>query len=316
MGKAISRAKWTPEQDAYLHEIYPDLPNDEVARLLDERFGTSRTRGSVKNRAIHLKVRKSPDFVKPQPRKFWTAEKEAWFREFVPGHHEAEISAEHERLYGTPLTPNQIGNAKVNFGVKSGTVGGQMRKGNIPWNKGKTWDELGIPEESRARCAATQFKPGEVHLAADRDHPVGYERVDSRDGYIHVKVRDSRVDGLQRQEPGNFNENWRPKHHVVYEQAHGPIPEGCNIVFADHDKRNFDPENLVAVPRALWGTIRKMGLPFSDRETLELCMKVAQLDQARYAAHCAPRECKACGATFKPRQPRQRRCDMCLGRTS
>ncbi len=312
MGAAKHRCPWTAEQDAYLIGIYADLPNDEVARLMDERFGTHRTKDSVLNRAHKHGLRKSADFKKPQPKSFWTDEKVAWFRGFVPGHHEHEISAEHERLYGTPLTAGQIGNAKSKFGVKSGTDGGRIRKGNVPWNKGRTWEEIGYSEDKLERMRSMQFKPGEVHVAPSRERPVGYER-DGKDGYLEIKVRDSKVDGIQRQRPGHYNENYRFKHHVVWEQAHGePVPPHTMIVFADRDKRNFDPGNLVAVPRGLWSIISREGWAYHDAESLEACMNLAKLGRAVYALKKHPRNCKRCGAEFAPRYPTQRTCDGCL----
>ena len=50
-------------------------------------------------------------------------------------------------------------------------------------------------------------------------------------------------------------DNWRFKHHVEYEKAFGPIPEGCDVVMANRDKRDFRPENLVAVPHRLMSRI-------------------------------------------------------------
>ena len=311
MGRAIHRSPWTPEQDAYLREIYPDTPNDEVARLMDERFGTQRTRDSVMHHARALGIGKSDTFKKPQPCWFWTPEKIAWFREFVPGHHESEISAEHERLYGTPLSAGQIGNAKSKFGVKSGTVGGRLRKGHVPWNKGRTWDECGISAESRERMLKTAFKPGEVHGPGGHVKPVGYTRVDSKDGYVYVKVKDT----PQLNKPGHFNDNFRLLHHVVWEEANGqPVPPSTMVVFADHDKRNFDPGNLVAVPRSLWSIISRESWTYCDRESLEACMNLAKLGRAVYALKCHPRDCKRCGGTFAPRYPHQRTCDACLAK--
>lgn len=305
---------WTPEEEAWLREVYPTHYNAEIAEMHAERFpdGPRRTVKAINSRAKVYRLHKADGFQRNPPT-FWTPEKVEWFRAFVPGHHEAEISAEHERLYGTPLTEGQIGNAKARFGVKSGTDGGRFRRGIEPANKGKTWDEMGISEESKERMRSSQFKPGEVHVAPSRERPVGYERVD-KDGFTWVKVRDSRVDGLQRKRAGHFNENYRMKHHVVYEQAHGPIPEGCNVVFADRDKTNFDPSNLVAVPRGLWSTITRKRIEYWDAESLRTAMLVAKVDQARHAAECRPRTCRKCGAEFEPRYPHQRTCDGCLGR--
>ena len=309
----IRSNSWTAEEEAWLRKVYPDHHNAEIARMHAERFPDRprRTDKAINARAKVWSLHKADGFVRNPPA-MWTEEKIAWFRKFVPGHHEHEISAEHERLYGTPLTAGQIGNAKSKFGVKSGTDGGRIRKGNVPWNKGRTWDELGISGVSRAKMLETAYKPGEVHVAPSRERPVGYERA-GKDGYVEVKVRDSRVDGVQRQRPGHFNENYRLKHHVVWEQAHGePVPPHTMIVFADRDKRNFDPGNLVAVPRGLWSIISREGWAYHDAESLQACINLAKLGRAVYALKKHPRDCKRCGAEFAPRFPNQRTCDGCL----
>lgn len=230
----------------------------------------------------------------------WTDERKAWFRAYCPGHTESEISAEHERVFGTPLSEGQIGNAKTKLGVRSGTHGGRFQKGCAG---GFASDEHRRKFTEAGR--ATRFKQGEVHgYAAKMMRPVGTERV-NKDGYVEVKV----PEGLQERP----NSNFRLKHRVVYEQAHGAIPDGCNVVFADGDKRNFDPSNLVAVPRSLWSIICRSHIDFYDAESLQVAMNVARLDRATYEARCRPRPCMLCGREFAARYPHQRTCDACLG---
>lgn len=293
-------------------DLYPGKPGAEVAEALNSRHGNGRSANSVNQRARSLGVSKNEGYVRTMPRRMWPDEKREWFRAYAPGHTEREISAEHERIYGTPLTEAQIGNAKTSFGVRSGTFGGRFEKGMTPHNKGKTWDEQGISPEAQARSRSTCFKKGEVHDRPDGwIKPVGYERV-NKDGYIEVKVMDSRVDGIQPQVPGEFNRNYRMKHHVVWEQRNGPIPPSTMIVFADGDKRNFDPDNLVAVPRRLWAIISRRHMAFWDAESLRATMNVAELISARRRAQMRPRECTGCGREFAPRYPHQRRCDPCI----
>jgi len=311
----MAGTSWTPAEDAAIAELYPESDTRDLTEAMNERFGTSRTSSAIRQRAIKLGIRKAEGHKHPGRKTFWNDERREWFCAFVPGHSEAEISAEHERVFGEPLTSGQIGSAKTVFGVKSGTVGGRFEPGHETWNKGRTWDELGIPEESRRRSAATQFKKGEVHDRPDGwIKPIGFERV-NRDGYIEVKVRDSISDGPQPRVPGKYNCNYRFKHHVVWEQAHGePVPDGCNVVFADGDKRNFDPDNLVAIPRSVWSTIMRNGMEYYDAESLAACANLAKLYQSIRAAENAPRACRSCGAEFEPRYPHQRTCDVCLGR--
>ena len=311
----MAGTSWTPAEDAALAELYPVSDNRDLTEIMNERFGTSRTGNAIRQHAIKLGIRKAEGYKHPARKTFWNDERREWFCAFVPGHSEAEISAEHERLFGEPLTEGQIGGGKYAFGVKSGTVGGRFEPGHETWNKGRTWDELGISDESREKMLETSFKKGEIRDRPDGwIKPIGYERV-NRDGYIEVKVRDSIEDGPQPRVPGKYNCNYRFKHHVVWEQAHGePVPEGCNIVFADGDKRNFDPANLVAVPRKVWSTIARSGLEYYDAESLAACVSLAEFVQSIHGAEMAPRDCRACGNEFEPRYPRQRTCDTCLGR--
>ena len=269
---------WSQDEESWLRDVYPEHYNAEIAEMHALAFPDRprRTAKAVSSRAKVLKLHKAEGFARNPPR-FWTPEKDEWFRSFVPGHHEAEISAEHERIYGTPLTESQIGNRKAKLGVKSGTTGGRFHKGD---------QRCGFRDDEHRRKfmeagKATRFKKGEVQDRPDGwIKPIGYERVDGKDGYVYVKVKDT----LQANAPGSFNDNFRLKHHVVYEQAYGPIPDGCNVIFADHDKRNFDPGNLVAVPRTLWSVISRAGMSYCDRESLEACMNIARLAHARHEA--------------------------------
>ena len=302
---------WTVEEEAWLRHVYPTRHNATLSEMHAERFPDCPRRGpkAISSRAKVLKLHKADGFQRNPPR-MWPPEKAEWFRSFVPGHTESEISAEHERLYGTTLSESQIGNAKTKFGVKSGTCGGRFEKGQAAWNKGKKQSEFMSPEAIE-RTKATRFQKGQVSgIAKERMKPVGYERVDAKDGYVWVKVKDT----PQAQVPGSFNDNFRLKHHVVWEEANGtPVPPHTMIVFADRDKRNFDPDNLVAVPRSLWSVISRQGWAYRDRESLDACVALAQLSRKVYEKRLHPRYCKRCGAEFKPRYPHQRTCDRCLG---
>lgn len=230
----------------------------------------------------------------------WTDAERARLAEVAPGRSHAEIRAIMTAEFGDHFGGKRIGAALKRYGIKTGLTG-RFEPGCAG----------GFKSEEHRRAfleagKATRFRKGEVCGAAlQREQPVGAERV-SKDGYVEVKV----AEGLQAKP----NSNFRMKHHVVYEQAYGSIPRGCNVVFADGDRRNFDPGNLVAVPRQLWSTIAHKGLAYHDAESLRACMALARLDSAVYAAECSPRACERCGAEFRPRFKRQRTCDACLGR--
>lgn len=273
----MSGRPWTREEEQKIRDLYPTMETRDLADLL------GRNENSVGQRAMKLGVKKADGFRQKVKRRFWTDDRIEWFRGYVPGHSWHEISSEHERIFGTPLTKAQIQNAKATFGVLSGTVGGQFEKGQAAWNKGRKQAEW-MPPESIERTKATRFQKGQVHDRPDGWlKPIGYERVD-KDGYVWVKVRDSRISGPQRNEPGHFNENWMPKNRHVWEKTHGePVPDNHVVVFADHDRRNYDPGNLVAVPRTLWRIMVRLGLEYHDADSLKTCMLLARIAHVRCA---------------------------------
>ena len=282
MKSACTREEW-----AWLEERYPSTATDELLDVFESEFGHRPKSCTVMAHMSDRGIRRDI------PRVEWDEGRIEWIRSFAPGHSESEISAEHERLYGTRLTREQVKSAKARFGARSGTHGGRFEKGSVPFTKGKKWDDYMSPE-AQARSRAAAFKPGEVVDRRDGwMKPIGYERVRG-DGYIEVKVRDSRVDGPQRNAPGMFNCNYRMKHRVVWEEANGmPVPDGVMLVFADGDNRNFDPSNIVAVPRDLWAVIARQGIQYCDADSLGAAMNLARLSRATAKAIKAIRRKKA-----------------------
>lgn len=304
-----ARSVCTPAEWAWLEERYPAEPLRPLLDAFEAEFGHRPKDGTV---CGHMSDR---GIARDTGRLGWYGGRREWLESFAPGHTEAEIAAEHGRVFGEPLGRGQLKAAKSRFGVRSGTRGGRFEKGHPAHNKGMTWDEQGIPPEVQERMRRTCFKEGNV---PDRPggwvKPVGFER-ETKDGYIEVKVRDSRESGPQPQVPGGFNCNYRMKHRVVWEAANGrPVPPGAQIVFADGDRRNFDPANLVAVPRELWAVISRKDIPFWDAESLGAAQNVARLVLAKARAERRPRPCGRCGREFEPRFKHQRTCDACLGR--
>ena len=122
------------------------------------------------------------------------------------------------------------------------------------------------------------------------DVPVGTEVV--RKGYVWVKV------SMWPEKKGT-KDNWMPKSIVEYERLNGKVPDGCNVVFADGDQTNFDPKNLVAVPKKLIGIMNSLG-GWSTREELESVMALAKLKLAIGDVENGDRTCWRCGRTFRP----------------
>ena len=232
----------------------------------------------------------------------WTRAERDRLAEVAPGRSHDEIREIMTDEFGDHFGGKRIAAALKRYGIKTGRTG-RFEKGCVPPNKGKSWDEFMSPE-GQERSRATCFKPG--NMPHNGHQPIGTERV-NRDGYVEVKVAERKTD------PRSAHDNWRPKHHLVYEESNGAVPEGCNVVFADRDRSNFDPGNLVAVPRDLWAVIAHEQMAYHDAESLEVCMNLARLKKALHAKRMFPRRCVLCDEIFEPRFANQIRCDFCMG---
>lgn len=96
-----------------------------------------------------------------------------------------------------------------------------------------------LPENRGLRMIAGERNP------FTQRSPIGSEM--SSGGKIYVKVADlvTRSGDSQLKDGGN----WIEKKRYIYANHFGPIPDGYDIVCLDHNKENFDPDNLYAVSR-------------------------------------------------------------------
>lgn len=116
-------------------------------------------------------------------------------------------------------------------------------------------------------CITHNIKPWRI---MSKNLAIGSEFVDAC-GYLVVKTAEPRSSGRRK---------WRHKHIVVWESAHGPVPKGGCIIFADGNKRNFALDNLVKVSRAEIGTLRALNLWSSDAGLTKTAINVVRLRAA------------------------------------
>ena len=115
---------------------------------------------------------------------------------------------------------------KVSSSPKS--IACRYAKGHESANKGKRIEEY-MSAEAIAKCSRTRFKPGHV---PHNTREMGSESLHA-DGFVYLKTEDGIV----------------LKHRYVWEQAHGPIPDGYVVTFADGDRTNCDLSNLRLITR-------------------------------------------------------------------
>lgn len=184
---------------------------------------------------------------RPAPRQFWTDEEVELLRDLYPVTPTRDLA----EAFGRPVA--SIYNQAFTLGIRKSPeylaspaacrlrrgdhIGRatQFKPGQKPWNTGK---KLG---PAKGRSAETTFKPGERSgKAAENYMPVGSER--EIEGYLYTKVSD--VPNVP------YTVNWRPTHHLVWEEASGPVPEGHVLVFRDGNPKNTGLENLELISRA------------------------------------------------------------------
>jgi hypothetical protein len=92
----------------------------------------------------------------------------------------------------------------------------RFQPGLVPWNKGSHFTAGG-------RSADTRFKKGQMTGAAQHNYvPIGSLRI-SKDGYLERKTTDNPELVPTRR--------WTAVHRLVWQAAHGPIPDGHVVAF-------------------------------------------------------------------------------------
>ena len=186
----------------------------------------------------------------------YTQEEKQFFIDFVTGHSYKEIQAEFIERFGWGISLSQIhgyiGRNKLNTGRTC-----RFEKGQEAINKGKK-----MPPETYKKVSRTMFK--KVHVPANHK-PVGSERIDAKDGYVFVKVK----------EPGT----WKLKHRLIWEEHNGPIPKGCVIIFRDGNRLNTDISNLMMISRADNAILNKKGLYIYQGKLKDTAVGIARLSK-------------------------------------
>lgn len=170
----------------------------------------------------------------------YTAEQNEFLRETIPGKHVQEIADAFELRFGIRLTKNQVRGKMRGLGVRSGVTG--REKG------------CATPMSERYQIGDEMESRGNVWVKVSKGGSTG-------------KSRSLYKSGL-----------WEKKQNLAWQQANGkPLPEGWVVMFADGDRRNFDPENLMAVPIEVSQMVYGMKLPHHDRASLQACVTLARI---------------------------------------
>lgn len=190
--------------------------------------------------------------------KLFPAEVDQFIRDNVTGLRTQELTDLVNKRFNTNYSSNQIRAYKKSRKLKSGLE--FSSKGLAPPNKG-----VKVSDAEREKLRAMGFKKGYKNPTAK---PIGAEYINP-EGYTYVKISD---------DPDGWSKNWKRKHLLIYEQNFGPIPDGCSVIFADGNKSNFDPDNLVLVTQEELLYLSQNNLRYNDIDLTKVGVMIAKLN--------------------------------------
>lgn len=215
---------YPPEIRDFIRENVAGRSARQLAKMTNDRFGTAFTDSSMKAYKQNHKLRSGTPRGTPKgaPTKLFPAEVRAYIGANHRGVGPTEVTLRLNEAFGAAYTCGQLKAYYHNNGISSGLTG-RFEPGHVHFNKGrKGWSAPGTE--------ATRFKAGDLPCTTKA---IGWERKRT-DGYVYVKVR-------MRPSRPDCNDNFVAKHRLIWEEAHGPIPDGHVVIFKDGDTGNFRP---------------------------------------------------------------------------
>lgn len=186
-----------------------------------------------------------------------------WLEKNVPGHSRKEIAAAWNKEHpDMPVTETIISSAYKRLGFKTGHTG-YFPKGT----------QSGTPiKKGEHRSEETQFKKGQQ---PHNHKPVGSitSRKNHHRGnyYYYIKVA----------EPNK----WELLHRWMWEQVHGEIPKGYNIIFKNNNPEDCTIDNLAIVSKQQHIEIQRLNLSRSTEnfDTIKLMadLQIKNFDKKR-----------------------------------
>ena len=249
--------KWNAYPQEVIDFVAKTAPGTRIrvlAEITNEKFGTNFTHTKMscflKNHGIKNGM---PPSIKGE-RAFCLFSKE--ISEFILSNYigtgPTAMTDVVNKKFGTEYSITQMKGFYLRNKLRSG-ITGYFEKGYEPHNKGRK----GVCSPG---CEKTWFKKGNLPKNAQ---PVGSIIVD-KEGYSWIKVAQPR--------------EWKVLHRVIWEEAHGPIPEGHMIIFLDQDKGNFELSNLAMISRKEHVFMIKNGLRKEVPELMETGVLIARLE--------------------------------------
>jgi hypothetical protein len=239
--------RYTPRELRFLESKGAGRSLVELTELFNKRFGLSLNRTSISSVCVYYKM----NFGRIHK---YTAAEIRFLKGKVVGRSYAELTDLFNRRFGLSFTVTRLSGTLKRLNLSNGRDA-RFRPGQVPFNKGRK----GV---YAAGCEKGWFRPGQMPQTWQ---PVGTEVIDEY-GYTKVKTRNPRT--------------WKYKHRLIWEEAHGKVPRGHAVIFADGDKTNLVLKNLLLVSRAELAVMNHCGLISGHRDLTMVGKAVADIKLA------------------------------------
>jgi hypothetical protein len=196
---------------------------------------------------------------KRTPRHRYTAAEIRFLEKKVAGRSYAELTELFNRRFGLALSIYQIKGTMGRLGLTNGRDC-RFRPGHVSSNKGRKGY---CPPGSEKGWIKPGARPWNYK-------PVGTERTNGG-GYVDVRIRNP---------SGKLWKNWKAKHRLIWEQAHGKIPRGHVVIFADGNRLNFALDNLLLVSGGEHGVMNRCNLRSAHGDLTRAGKAVADIKMA------------------------------------
>lgn len=247
--------RYSDDVHEFIRKHVEGTTTKELCRMLKEATGVEMSEGAMKSYKTNHKLKSGTPcgLSKDHPSEQFPQHIKDYIAENYKGVGPKEMAERLNRRFGTDYTVKQIAAYYKNHGHNSGLTG-RFQPGHVPANKG-------THPPTHGRMAETQFRAG--HTPHNK-LPIG-SIIMKADGYMWQKL-------------GEGARDWRQKHLLVWEEAHGPIPDGHVITFKDGDKTNYDLDNLALITMAESIELTRRGLRTKDKQLTETGILIARLN--------------------------------------
>ena len=251
--------RYTPEMLRWIRRHYEQQPLADTARLFETEFGLPVTPKMLA--AVNIAM-KWEIHAPPAEWKVLRWLKRNYVKRTLP-----ETRLVMNRKFGLCASMRDMKKYRSFLGLKGRPKSG-FSKGHVPANKGVKMS----PEKYR-KCKATMFRKGNVSATVLDMFTIRVRNEGKSAAHKVIKIPD----------PGRRHGKWVIYSRWLWEQEHGPIPDGGIVVHVNGDPLDCRLDNLRLVDRKVLMIMNhyKSPDPVGDADTDSLRISLAELESVR-----------------------------------